>query len=61
VSAEALSVLKLLFFRSKDLADLEQLVAVQGSGLDHAWVRSCLVSMLGEAWDRIVRTHGPSA
>jgi len=36
LSAEALSVFKLLFFRSKDIADLERLVATQGDRLDAA-------------------------
>jgi hypothetical protein len=39
LSAEALSVFKLLFFRDKDLVDLRRLVARQGSALDHAYVR----------------------
>ena len=47
------------FFRTKDLADLERLVALR-TELDVAWVRSRIVSMMGEgdervtAWDRIV-------
>ncbi len=42
LSAEALAVFKLLFFRPKDLADLERLVAVQGRALDRAYVRALL-------------------
>jgi hypothetical protein len=62
---EATCVFKLLFFRSKDLLDLENLVALQKGQLDHGWVRRWIVEMLGEAdervakWDEIVRTHGP--
>lgn len=65
LSAEALCVFKLLFFRGKDLVDLELLVAVQGPALDHAWIRRWMVDMFGEAdervlkWDEIVRVHGP--
>jgi len=59
LSAETIAVFKLLFFRTKDLADLERLVALR-TELDVAWVRSWIVSMMGEgdervtAWDRIV-------
>lgn len=59
LSAEVLAVFKLLFFRPKDLADLERLVAFLGENLDAAWVRSQVAEMMGEedervvAWDRI--------
>lgn len=59
LSAEAIAIFKLLFFRPKDLADLERLSAVQGSDLDRAYVRRWIVEMMGEddervsAWDRI--------
>lgn len=58
LSIESLCVFKLLFFRTKDLADLEQLLLTSPS-LDRAWVRESLVSMMGEddervaAWDRL--------
>ena len=60
LSAEALSVFKLLFFRGKDLVDLERLYAVMGNDLDVAYIRSKMVDMMGEddervsAWDKIV-------
>jgi hypothetical protein len=66
LSAEALTVFKLLFFRGKDLVDLERLVAVR-SELDHAYVRHWIVDMMGEAdervkrWDEIVRRFAPGA
>lgn len=66
LSAEALSVFKLLFFRGKDMVDLERLVAVR-SELDHAYVRRWIVDMMGEAdervtrWDDIVRRFAPGA
>ena len=52
---------KLLFFRGKDLVDLERLVAVQGAKLDSGYVRRHLVEMMGEddvrvaKWDELVR------
>ncbi len=60
LSAEALSVFKLLFFRGKDVVDLERLVAVMGDTLDHAYVRDKIVEMMDEddprtkTWDRLV-------
>jgi hypothetical protein len=67
LSAEALSVFKLLFFRGKDIVDLERLIAVRDDDLDHAYVRGWLVTMMGEddervaRWDDIVARFGPSA
>lgn len=60
LAAEAIAVFKLLFFRPKDLADLERLNAVQGSHLQRDYIRTWIVDMLGsddervKAWDRIV-------
>lgn len=65
LSAEALSVFKLLFFRGKDVVDLERLVAVHGDALDVAYVRNQIVAMLGAddprvaTWDRILAEHLP--
>jgi hypothetical protein len=59
LSAEAITIFKLLFFRPKDLADLERLSAVQGPDLDRAYIRRWITEMMGEddervaAWDRI--------
>jgi hypothetical protein len=61
LSAESLAVFKLLFFRTKDLADLESLVRDMGPALDHVSVRREIGALMGEddertlAWDRIVR------
>lgn len=61
LSAEVLAVFKLLFFRPKDLVDLERLLQVQGNLLDHAYVRAQLVGMMGDVdprvakWDELVR------
>ena len=64
LSAEALAVFKLLFFRTKDIADLERLVAMQGPHLDTDYVRRHVVTMMGEAdervrrWDELVSAFG---
>jgi len=66
LSAEAIAVFKLLFFRGKDRVDLERLVAVRPD-LDRAYVREWIVQMMGEddertvRWDRIVEQFGPTA
>ena len=65
LSAEALCVFKLLFFRGKDIVDLERLIAVQGSAVDGAYVRARIAEMLGEqdprveTWDRLLAEHLP--
>ncbi len=62
--AESLAVFKLLFFRTKDIADLQRLIAVQGSRLDTGYVREAVAGMLGEdderirEWDALVKAHG---
>jgi len=66
LSAEAIAVFKLLFFRGKDMVDLERLVAVRGRDLDHASIRHSLVEMMGEEdprvqrWDQIVTRFAPT-
>ncbi len=62
-SAEVLAVFKLLFFRPKDLLDLERMLQVQGERFDRNFVRANLVEMLGEdprvaAWDAITSRVG---
>jgi hypothetical protein len=60
LSAELLSCFKLLFFRPKDLVDLETLVAVNPD-LDAARVRALMAETMGEddvrvtTWDTLVR------
>ncbi len=57
LSAESLCIFKLLFFRTKDLADLEQLVRT--TPLDRVWVKETIAGMMGSddprvsAWERI--------
>ena len=54
LSSETLAVFKMLFFRKKDLADLERLIAFRGAALDRGWVRAQLVEMRGEADERVL-------
>ncbi|MCC7539216.1 MAG: hypothetical protein IT379_23540 [Deltaproteobacteria bacterium] len=59
-SAEVLAVFKMLFFRPKDLIDVERMLAVRGAAFDGAFVRGALVEMLEDderiaKWDEI---HG---
>lgn len=60
LSAEATAVFKLLFFRSKDIVDVERMLLVQQLDLDRSYVRRWLVDMMGEddervkAWDAMV-------
>lgn len=59
LSAEDLALFKLLFFRSKDVNDVERLVGFQGERLDRSYIRDWLVRLVGEddervvTWDRI--------
>ena len=59
--AESLTVFKMMFFRRKDLADVEQILRTQGTQLDRGWVRDHLAQMYGSrdprlaAWDDLVR------
>jgi hypothetical protein len=63
LSAEALCVFKMLYFRGKDVVDLERLIAVQGSAVDSAYVRARIAEMVGEqdprveTWDRLLAEH----
>ena len=54
LAAEDLVVLKLLFFRGKDILDVERIVAMQGSTLDRKYIRTWLVECMGEDDDRIL-------
>ncbi len=56
-SAEVLAVFKMLFFRPKDLIDIERMLAVRGSDFDRAFVRAALVEMLEED-ERITKWDG---
>jgi hypothetical protein len=57
-SAEVLAVFKLLFFRPKDLLDVERMLQIQGSAFDRSFVRRALTDMFDEdpridKWDAI--------
>ena len=60
LGAEDLAVLKLMFFRPKDLADLHALARDYGEQLDAAAVRAQVAALIGEddarvrEWDKIV-------
>jgi hypothetical protein len=56
-----LTVFKMMFFRRKDLADVEQILRAQGASLDRVWVREQLAEIYGAgdprlaAWDDLAR------
>lgn len=58
-SAEVLAVFKLLFFRPKDLIDIERMLNVQGGSFDRSFVREHIAEMVGDddvrvaKWDEI--------
>ena len=53
-SAEVLAVFKMLFFRPKDLVDVERMLEVRGADFDRGFVRDSLIAMLGDD-ERIAR------
>jgi hypothetical protein len=53
LSPEDLVVFKLLFFRTKDLLDVERLVTFLADDFDRAYVRRWLVELVGESDERI--------
>lgn len=59
--AETLTVFKMMFFRRKDVADVEQIMRTQGDQLDRGWVRSRLQEIYGPRdprvtqWDDLTR------
>jgi hypothetical protein len=61
LSPEDLVVFKLLFFRGKDVVDVERVVAIQGEGLDREYVRRWLIDCVGEDDERVQRWDAISA
>jgi hypothetical protein len=67
LAPEDLAVLKLLYFRPKDIMDVELLVAFAGKTLDLDTIRTDLVAEVGDddprvdRWDEIVRQFGSRA
>lgn len=53
LSAEALAFFKMMFFRGKDLVDLERLLGTRGRRLDAPYVRRWLVDTMGEDDERV--------
>ncbi len=53
LAPEDLVVFKLLFFRAKDLVDVERLVAFLGPSFDRAYVRRWLCELVGERDERV--------
>jgi len=53
LSAEAICIFKLLFFRTKDCADIEAILQVQGEQLNCEYVRLQITGMMGEDSDRV--------
>lgn len=53
LSSEDLVVLKMMFFRRKDLADVEAVMRVQGGTLDRVFIRRTLVDLVGPDDERI--------
>ncbi|MCK6553153.1 nucleotidyltransferase family protein [Candidatus Binatia bacterium] len=60
LSPETLAVFKMLFFRPRDVADVQRLLAIQHGKIATAFVREWLVKMVGDGdervreWDRLV-------
>jgi hypothetical protein len=50
---ETLCVFKMMFFRRKDIADVEQIMRVQGVALDRTWVHDRLEEIYGARDPRI--------
>jgi len=51
--AETLAVFKMMFFRRKDVADVEQILRAGGKDFDRPWVREQLVAIYGPRDPRI--------
>jgi Nucleotidyl transferase of unknown function (DUF2204) len=61
LSPEDTAVFKMLFYRGKDLVDVERLLTTMGSAFDAAYVRTALLEIVDEGdyrirrWDELVR------
>jgi hypothetical protein len=44
-----------MFFRTQDIADLENILTFQGERFDRDWVRSRLVEIVGPRDPRVIR------
>jgi hypothetical protein len=55
LAPEDLALFKMLFFRTKDVLDVERLVAFVGGDFDRAYVRRWLVDLVGADDERVQR------
>jgi hypothetical protein len=53
--AETLCVFKMMFFRLRDLADIEEILRIQGEKLDRSWVRAQVENIYGQRDPRLAR------
>jgi hypothetical protein len=53
LSAEDLVILKMMFFRRKDLADVEAMLRDQGATLDRSFIRAKLLELVGAGDERL--------
>jgi hypothetical protein len=51
--AETLCVFKMMFFRRKDLVDIQSILRSQGASFDHDWVEKSLIELYGQRDPRI--------
>lgn len=51
--AETLCVFKMMFFRRKDLTDVESILRSQGPALDRQWIEQSLIDIYGQRDPRI--------
>ena len=51
--AETLCVFKMMFFRRKDLTDVEAILLAQGEALDRQWIETSLIDLYGQRDPRI--------
>jgi hypothetical protein len=53
--AETLCVFKMMFFRQKDLVDIQSILRSQGAGLDRDWIEQSLLDLCGARDPRVTR------
>jgi hypothetical protein len=53
--AETLCVFKMMFFRRKDIADVEQILRVQSNRLDCEWISQKLIELYGQRDPRVAQ------
>ena len=51
--AETLCVFKMMFFRRKDLTDIESILLAQGASLNRPWIEKSLIELYGQRDPRI--------